>query len=402
MPVLGQFEGCTDPLANNYNSEAIINDGSCTYNPTFFNPRLYALLSPELEETSGLIFFNDGLWSFNDSGGEPKIYKIDTLSAEIIQEITIDNATNIDWEDIAQDNTNIYIGDFGNNSGARDDLVIYIVKKQDIPYTGNLSVDAEKIDFNYQDQKSFQQKNRANNFDCEAMVVREDSIYLFSKNWGNSKTKIYRLPKTPGDFEAEKVYTYDIKGLVTGAAYNDEFNEIVLVGYKNEVWIPFVFLLFDFQGNNYFSGNKRRIDLPYILSSQTEGICYYKNRNVFISAEKTKTLSERLYQLNTGQWTSGVPSGVFSVKRGEIEFNISPNPVQGKVFRVKIPDIPERSCMLEIYDSLGKNIFVENYEFESSGQDVRIKIRCKDFRHGLYLVKLQCGDAYGTEKLIIE
>lgn len=402
LPVVGQVEGCTDPLANNYNSKAFINDGSCTYNPAFFKPRLYALLSPDLEETSGLIFFNDGLWSFNDSGGEPVLYKMDTLTVEIIQEITIENATNIDWEDIAQDNTNIYIGDFGNNSGTRDDLVIYIVKKQDIPYSGNHFLTAGSINFYYQDQGVSHSDDFGNNFDCEAMIVKGDSLYLFSKNWGNSKTKLYKLPKTAGHYEAVKTHTYDIKGLVTGADYNEEFNEIILSGYKNEIWIPFSFLLFDFQGNDFFSGNKRRIDFPYIISSQTEGICYYKNRNVFISAEKTKTHSERLYQLNTGQWTGGSAAGFISKSREEIDFNIHPNPVQGKTFRIKIPDIPERSCMLEIYDSLGKTVFVKNYNFERSGNVVRIKINCKDFNHGIYLVKLRCGDIYGTNKLLIE
>jgi hypothetical protein len=234
------------------------------------------------------------------------------------------------------------------------------------------------------------------------MLVHQDSIYLFSKNWGNNNTKLYRLPKQAGDYVAEKICTYPINGLVTGADINNEFNEIILIGYKNEIWIPFVFLLFDYQYNDFFSGNKRRIDLPYITSAQTEGICYYKNKNVFISSEKTKVLSERLFQLNTGQWTDITSTGVPLTAKGDISFNIHPNPAQGRKFKITIPGTIDETCVLQIFDSTGKEVYVESYDFEVTDKDMKIRIKCREIGKGLHLVRLQCGAEYATRKLIID
>lgn len=60
-----QISGCTDPEANNYNSSATINDGSCTYNVTIYNPPVKFLLSDEIEESSGLAYLNGKLWTIN-------------------------------------------------------------------------------------------------------------------------------------------------------------------------------------------------------------------------------------------------------------------------------------------------------------------------------------------------
>ena len=81
-------------------------------------------LPGSLNESSGAIFFNNRLITHNDSGGEAKLYELDTISGIIEREVTILNATNVDWEDITQDETSIYIGDFGNNNGNRTDLKI--------------------------------------------------------------------------------------------------------------------------------------------------------------------------------------------------------------------------------------------------------------------------------------
>ena len=124
-----QISGCTDPKANNYNPLATTNNGSCTYNVTIYNPPLKYLLPDEVDENSGLAYLNGKLWTINDSGGLPVLYALDTTNGQIVQRIAIANAVNIDWESLADDDQYIYIGDFGNNSGNRDDLSIYRVLK---------------------------------------------------------------------------------------------------------------------------------------------------------------------------------------------------------------------------------------------------------------------------------
>ena len=71
-----------------------------------------------------------------------------------------------------------------------------------------------------------------------------------------------------------------------------------------------MWLLFDFEGNDFFGGNKRRISFSGMLGVQAEGICYSFGRNVFISAEKTAISPARLFKLNTTPWTSSTSNGV--------------------------------------------------------------------------------------------
>ena len=122
--------GCTDPLANNYDAAAITNDGSCTYSTTDYSLTEIAILPDLINESSGLVFFDDQLWTHNDKGGEDKIYQIDTSTGVVIQTVVIAAADNDDWEDLAQDENHIYIGDFGNNKGDRMNLKIYKIKNQ--------------------------------------------------------------------------------------------------------------------------------------------------------------------------------------------------------------------------------------------------------------------------------
>ncbi len=398
---ISQTYGCTDPNANNYDPQATQNNGSCTYDPTTYNPPVFFNLPSQLEETSGIIFYAGGIWSHNDSGGEPEIYKIDTVTGQIIQTITLQNATNIDWEDIAQDDEYIYVGDFGNNAGNRDDLKIYIIDKDDIPVTVNTSVSVEIINFEYSDQEDFSKSMRNNNFDCEAMIVKGEKVFLFSKNWLNSETKLYKLPKEAGDYTAQLIDNFNVEGLITGADINIEKNEVTLIGYKNQVWIPFVWLLFDYDGNDFFSGNKRRIELPYIISSQTEGICYYNEKKTFISAEKTQTFPQRIFKLNTGIWTNIHYTGIGHIASDDIDFEIIPNPVNGKKFKVKIDDLPYDDYSFEIFDSIGRKIYIKNYSFKAKNNKLKIKFKTNEFSKGIYFIRLYSGKIYTVKKLII-
>ena len=87
------------------------------------------VLPSEVKETSGLIFLNGKIITHNDSGDDPNLYEVDTISGTISRIINITNATHIDWEDISQDNTHIYVADIGNNNGDRDNLIIYKILK---------------------------------------------------------------------------------------------------------------------------------------------------------------------------------------------------------------------------------------------------------------------------------
>ena len=80
-------------------------------------------LPDKLNETSGLEALGSELITFNDSGGEAKLYYLNQ-NGSIVYEREIIGASNIDWEDITLDSSFIYIADIGNNLDSRRDLKI--------------------------------------------------------------------------------------------------------------------------------------------------------------------------------------------------------------------------------------------------------------------------------------
>lgn len=283
-----QLKGCPDPTAINYDSSATINNGSCTYNEAFIKPALRTKLAATVSETSGLMYWNKAVWTHNDSGGEPALYAMDSTTGKVIKKVTVTNATNVDWEDLAQDDTYIYIGDFGNNAnGNRTDLKIYRVRKKDV--RNKTSVTASVISFSYNDQKDFSGTgNNQTNFDCEAMIAYGDSLFLFSKDWTDNKTRLYKLPKKPGSYAAVNIGEWDVQGLITGAEIVPDKRVIVLSGYSASV-SPFVCLLYDFTGNRFFDANKRKIPISQSFL-QMEGICAVTDTKFYISNERFQQL----------------------------------------------------------------------------------------------------------------
>ena len=49
------------------------------------------LQTPNLDETSGLLFYNNKLLTFNDSGGQASLYEISSSTGTITKTITITN-----------------------------------------------------------------------------------------------------------------------------------------------------------------------------------------------------------------------------------------------------------------------------------------------------------------------
>ena len=196
-----QVPGCTDPLANNFNSSATINDGSCTYYPFSIAPKKTSQLSGTLSETSGLIVWDGYIWTHIDYS-DTKIYALDTVYADIKKHYNLEGVTNYDWEEMQQDDEYLYIGDIGNNSGKRTDLHLLRVEKQSLQ-AGDAIIDT--IWFTYSDQVDFNPPGAyQTDFDCEAFIVSGDSVFLFTKQWISIQTSVYSFPKVPGNHIAQK------------------------------------------------------------------------------------------------------------------------------------------------------------------------------------------------------
>lgn len=301
-----QKRGCTDILANNYDTSAKINDGSCTYPSTSYSTKVVcSKLSDSLVETSGLIYYNNWFWTINDSGNEPAIYAFDSLTGVIIHRTLIKNKTNIDWEEMTQDSQYIYIGEFGNNDGTRKDLKVYRIQKSQLSFSQkNDSVTADEIQFNLADQTSFVSANQNHNFDIEAMCVWHDSLHLFSKDWVDGKTRHYVMPRVPGNYTPTPRETLDAGGLVTSACTNSKGDKIILGGYSKSIGGCFIWLLYDFQNGYFFSGNKRRIELGNALTFGQFEASAFKGQQLYVSNEKYFT-SASFRRVEVQQWFAG-------------------------------------------------------------------------------------------------
>ena len=275
----GQISGCTDALAKNFDPNATTNDGSCLYSNVKIKPESTQKLGDSLRETSGLIAFNNLLWTHNDDH-DTNIYGLDS-KGKIQKEIQLEKVVNTDWEEISQDSSYIYIGDFGNNyQGNRKDLHILRVEKKS--FLLNQPV-IDTIAFSYSNQTDFSvQKPNSTDFDCEAFVVSKDSIYLFTKQWSQNKSSIYVLPKTPGTYVAQLKETLNVEGLVTGATLTPK-NEIVLCGYTKKLR-PFLYLISDLKNFNFPVANQRKIKLS-LPFHQIEGIATFDGKLFYLTNE---------------------------------------------------------------------------------------------------------------------
>jgi len=301
--LFAQVYGCTDPLATNYDFTATNNDGSCTYSAAAVTPVISYSLDGSLSETSGLISWNDRIWTHNDNT-DTNLYSLDTLSCAILQTFPISGVVNYDWEEISQDSNYVYMGDFGNNvNGNRTDLKILRIEKSSI-LSGSPLVDT--IFFSYVDQTDFTPTGGNNtDFDCEAMIVSVDSIYLFTKQWVSNRTVVYSLPKLPGTYSAIRKSELDVQGMITGATYKESNRLITLCGYTNLLQ-PFIYLLYDFNANDFFSGNKRKLNLSLSFHqvegiTSNDGLKYYCSNEAFVQAPFINT-PQKLHVLDLSSY----------------------------------------------------------------------------------------------------
>jgi len=321
--VKGQSQpGCTDPLANNYNAAAIENNGSCTYNTTNYTPIIKVDPLPDsVVENSGLQFANGYLWTFNDRLGKPQLYRIDTITNTIQQRVFLKSAVNTDWEDIAFDGTYFYIGDFGNNqTGGRTDLKIYKFPIAAIDLSTSIDTiqpnEIETINFVFSNQPQPVVPTGYNNtkYDCEAMIVDNNKIHLFSKNWVDNTTTHYAINSTnAGTYTANAMETFATGYLVTAADKVAGQNMIVLIGYANSGFgNHYMHILSDYRADSFFTGNKRKIDLgDATVMGQAEGITFRNGKYGYISNEKfirmvgpvTLTVNQKLKTFDISNFT---------------------------------------------------------------------------------------------------
>lgn len=341
-----------------------------------------------VDETSGLLFLDGKIITHNDSGDAAVLYELDSVTGNLIRAVSIKQSKNVDWEDLAEDETHIYIGDFGNNNGDREDLRIYKILKSE--FKNNSNATAQLISFSYEDQTNFNSSD-SHNFDAEAFVVYENSLLIFTKNRDDLKTNVYKIPKTIGIHSAIKVSTANVQGLITGATLQN--NNFMLCGYDEGAYSFLIFVSADRNAgddifNNGFDKYWFRIS-ELGQGSQVEAITSFDDGKFYISREgvdkPSVKLNQALFEFKDDR------TKVLSIEKNELDIlNISPNPTSDKIFINSNKTILKTS----MYNTLGKKVL----EFNTYQKEINIS----HFSKGIYLLKIQFDDKKTVNRKIIK
>ena len=242
-----------------------------------------AILNDSIQETSSLSFFDDKLYTFNDSGNQANLFEIDKNSGKILKTHPT-NLTNYDWEALTNDGNNFFIGDFGNNSGTRKDLKIY-----KIPFQNNKLInDSEKvISFYYPEQTDFSSRNLKTDFDAEAMIYLDGKLHIFTKEWHSKSTTHYTIdPNNKENQAAQKIESYPTGFMISDAFYYQK--KLYTVGYTKKTEV-FLAVFEESEPGIFFQQKPKQYYLGSALSvGQIEGISV-DEKGIYISSEKFQT-----------------------------------------------------------------------------------------------------------------
>ncbi len=228
-------------------------------------------------ETSGLakVEGKATFWTHNDGGNAPELIEIDSVG-HLVSVLPLPHLTNNDWEDLASDNLgNLYIADIGNNNNDRHNLQIYKLN----PAKPTL---VETIRFSFADQHSFPPPPNERNFDCEAVVYKNNNLYLFSKNRSttNRNVKLYVIPAQAGKYSPSPSDSIYVKSMVTGASISPDGRTLALMSYGKV-------LLFDVSAGVNF---KKPISCIKVGGGQAEAILFVNNTDFIFTNEQKRNM----------------------------------------------------------------------------------------------------------------
>lgn len=342
-------------------------------------------LSPKLHESSGLALLKDGRFiSINDSGNEPYIFILQSDGS--IQKMVYVTNGNIDWEAITLDENQFYgyIGDFGNNKNNRQDLKILRFEIQDIFKKDTIS--AQEISFSYPEQKVFPPTPDSLFFDAEALIVKQNQLYLFTKNRKepfDGQVLVYEIPNRPGMHEARLVDKLFFSGVrfshwVTDASIQLKKNRLALLGGNR------VFLFFDFPENQFDKGAFYQVALP--LSRQFEGITWSNDSTLTISCETSKLGNAELFELDLSQLVRTHDS----LRRAEV---LVPEKIFLDTISFDLSTIISGNVYYELFDTQGTRFAYGKIGFYEKGQHhIKILPNTTLLRNGGYLLNVIVGD----------
>lgn len=256
-------------------------------------------LPERIIESSGLAIQNGDLLTHNDGGSGPVIYRINKKGF-LIDSTYIKSTYNFDWEDISFDKRQLYIAETGNNLQSRKDLAIYTLNEN--------AVLVKTTRFWYARQKTFPPAESNRDFDCEALLVRNDTAYIFSKTWSKPYKGIsyqYEFPVTadsvfslnPVDSFATGKNNY-LEGSITGCDLSPGRKYFALTSCN------YLYVFFDFEKNNFLQGNYAVF--RYESTAQREAIAFETDSTFYVTDERwANMVGGNLYSFNLAPYLDG-------------------------------------------------------------------------------------------------
>lgn len=241
-------------------------------------------LSKEIKEISGWTFISDStLAAICDSGNDPIIYMLDT-AGNILHRTQL-QAKNTDFEDITTDGKgNLFVADIGNNNNSRKQLAIYKVPIANL--WGESVRPTQTTTFSYADQKDYPPSHHKRNFDAEALVWKDNFLWVFTKCRTvpfTGKTNCYKIPDKAGDFSVSPSFS-----LRTGMRswLNDAVTSAALNGDDLYLLTQDRMIQFDFSGNS----PRKKSSLSILPLSQKESMTVRSNGTIYICDERQKVI----------------------------------------------------------------------------------------------------------------
>ncbi len=241
------------------------------------------LKNKSIDEASGLavsIQYPNLLYTHNDSGGKPIIYKLDEKGNDL-GTIKLEYITNRDWEDIAisydsiSGKSHIYVGEFGDNNGVYRSIYIYRVEEPS-PDSIKITVIPDIFELKYPNGPR----------DSETLMFdpQTSNLYIVSKR--EKRNIIYKVSNdnlVSGKISVlDSVGTLPIKMPTAGDISPDGY-EILIKNYKN------VFYWKREPGELIEETLTRKPKiLPYEPEPQGEAIAFNANASAYFTLSEVK------------------------------------------------------------------------------------------------------------------
>lgn len=229
----------------------------------------------------------------NDSGDSARFFAFD-LTGTILGEYSLKGARALDWEDMATATVDgkpyVYLGDIGDNSGRRNNVVVYRVAEPQTEGKQEL-YGVETYTITYPDGPH----------NAEALLVAPSGdIYIVQKT-SKGAAGIYRVakPNASGKFKSEKVGSVEVGGaipdarLITGGAVSPNGKTLVLRTYlaAYEFALP-------------SNPTSWKLDKPVRSSllalEQGEGITYRRDGNALVTTAEGTPCTVRIFPVKIG------------------------------------------------------------------------------------------------------